>query len=158
MQALVSSARDDFERANFLFFPVAWIPSNTVDIADRAIDGGRLLTRGMTRILSALPTSTGATFSLGKSTVITPEYRPTSLDVFPLESLGIETPTDWLEREKGTIASAFADMSRAGDIYDRVSTGSELGDKMHSVGVLLSRVMKYFSYGITHEDELLQFL
>ncbi|MFZ2255136.1 MAG: hypothetical protein WAW59_06320 [Patescibacteria group bacterium] len=60
----VAGARDDFERANFLFFPFSWIPSGTVDLADRAIDGGRYLTRGLTDILDTIPASTGATFSL----------------------------------------------------------------------------------------------
>jgi hypothetical protein len=41
----IHSARDDFERANFLFFPFSWIPSDTIDLADRATQGGRLLTR-----------------------------------------------------------------------------------------------------------------
>lgn len=31
------TARDDFERANFLFFPFSWIPGETVDLANRAI-------------------------------------------------------------------------------------------------------------------------
>lgn len=118
VRSVVASARDDFERANFLFFPVSWIPSETIDLADRAIDGGRLITRGMTRVLDALPTSTGAVFSLGKSAVFAPEFRPTSLDIYPLDSLGIQTPTDWIEDEKPKIVSAFADMSRAGEIYD----------------------------------------
>ncbi len=35
----IDSARDDFERANFLFLPLSWIPSDTIDLADRATQG-----------------------------------------------------------------------------------------------------------------------
>jgi hypothetical protein len=154
----VRSARDDFERANFLFFPFSWIPSDTIDLADRATQGGRLLTRGLSNILGTIPVSTGATFALPRSDALTPEFRGESLDIFPLESLGIETPTDWIAENSSVIDVAFADMSRAGDIYESVATGSELSDKMHDVGLLLSRGMQYFTYGIKHKTELLEFL
>lgn len=154
----IDSARDDFERANFLFLPLSWIPSDTIDLADRATQGGRLLTRGLTDILDTLPVSTGATFSLGRSESLSHEFRPLSLDIFPLESTGIGTPTDWIDKNSAVIDSAFADMSRAGDIYESVATGSELSDKMHDVGLILKRGMKYFTYAIDHKSELLEFL
>ena len=72
--------------------------------------------------------------------------------------MGIETPTDWIDENRTVLQSAFADMSRAGGAYAGVSTGSEMGDKMHTVGAILSRGMKYFSYGMEHEEELLTFL
>lgn len=49
-------------------------------------------------------------------------------------------------------------MSKAGNIYASVATGSELANKMHDVGVLLSRGMRYFTYGIEHKEDLLTFL
>lgn len=154
----IGAARDDFERANFLFFPFSWIPSDTIDLANRATQGGRLLTRGLSSILDTVPVSTGATFAIARSDAIAPEFRPVARDVFLLESIGIETPTDWIDKNSDVINSAFSDMSRAGDIYESVATGSELSLKMHDVGHLLSRGMKYFSYGISHKPELLQFL
>lgn len=158
IRTTVASARDDFERANFLYLPFSWLPSDTLDIADRAIDGGRLLTRGLGGILSAMPTETGAVFQFARSEELSPTYRPDARDIFLLESVGIETPTDWIDENRTVLQSAFADMSRAGGAYAGVSTGSEMGDKMHTVGAILSRGMKYFSYGMEHEEELLTFL
>jgi hypothetical protein len=101
---------------------------------------------------------TGATFALARSDVLAPEFRPVARDIFLLESIGIETPTDWIDRNSTVIDSAFADMSDAGDIYAGVHTGSSLAGKMHDVGTLLSRGMRYFTYGMSHKTELLDFL
>jgi hypothetical protein len=155
---IVDSARDDFERANFLFFPFSWIPSDTIDIADRATKWWRSLTRGLSRILDTLPSQTGAVFSLDRSEILSPEFRPESIDVFPLESVGISTPTDWLAENQAILQGSFDDMYNAGEIYSQVHTWTLLSNKMHDVGVLLSRWMKYFSYAIEHKTELLTFL
>lgn len=157
VRSILSSARDDFERANFLFIPFSWIPSEKIDIAHRAIDGWRLLSRGMSDILDSLPESSGANFTFDRSETIQPEYRPVSRDIFPLESLWIETPTDWIEKNNKILNQAFVDMNQAGDIYANVPVDSDISKKMHEVWILLSRGMKYFRYGIEHQKELLQF-
>lgn len=156
--SIVNSARDDFERANFLFLPFSWIPSDTVDLASRAIQWWRLLTRWIWDILKTLPDNSQSEYSIDKSDVLSYEYRWVSRDIFPLESIGIDTPTDWLNDNSMVVESAFSDLSRAGYLYGDVATGSELSSKMHDVWVLLSRGMRYFTYASSHKDELLQFL
>lgn len=49
-------------------------------------------------------------------------------------------------------------MKRAGQLYLDVATGSELTNKVHDIGVLLTRSTAYLDFALTHEDELLQFL
>ena len=158
MRTGIAGARDDFERANFLWLPFSWFPGETADLAGRAIDGGRLLTRGLSSVLDTVPVATGSVFSLGRTESLAPEFRSDSADIFPLQTIGIETPTDWLDKNSTVIDSALTDMSRAADVYRGVGTGSELSTKMHDVGSLLSRGMKYLTYATAHKENLLQFL
>lgn len=158
MHTSIASARDDFERANFLWFPFSWLPGETADLAGRSIDGGRLLTRGLASVLDTIPLGTGATFALDRGGSLSPEFRSESSDIFPLQSIGIETPTDWLDKNSAVIDSALTDMSSAARIYGGVGTGSELASKMHDVGSLLARGMQYLTYATAHKESLLQFL
>ena len=97
----IDSARSGFERAHILFFPFSWIPNDTIRLADIAIDGGLALTRGISNITDTLEPSTvtnSATGMIESGSENTLNYRGTARDFTLGTSVGIESPTDWLEK------------------------------------------------------------
>ncbi len=103
----IDTARSGFERAHILFFPFSWIPNDMIRLADIAIDGGLSLTRGITGITQAfhIDPNSGSTPSgaIATETASTLNYRGEARDFVLGSAVGIESPTDWLEKNADRI-------------------------------------------------------
>jgi len=116
----IHEARGYFERANFLFFPFSWIPHETIQLADRATRGGLALSRAFDEAIGVIPTSSGSSTRIDRSTDIGPTYRAAARDYFFGEPYGIDTPTDWLEEHHESITRSIDLLTSAGEIYQSI--------------------------------------
>lgn len=69
-----------------------------------------------------------------KSHEITPTYRGTAEDIFPLAALGVENPTNWLKDHINELQIAENYFAEAGEIYSSISHSSSFSDMFQSVG------------------------
>lgn len=159
----IHDARDGFERANILFFPFRIIPSDTLELAGIAIDGGRQLTRWISTLVSDIPTGTGWVLSpsiiTSESTDIGPSFRPISRDIFPFSSLGIERPTSWLRENRSDIVafqSALVSTSRA---YMRAENKKNpKAQEIAHIGQGVDRVAHLLEKYLQNESQILALL
>ena len=69
-------------------------------------------------IAQALPaniTNSGAVVKKNETDPLS--YRGASRDIFLTESLGIESPTDWIADNKNILTKAQVELATAGDMY-----------------------------------------
>ena len=158
----IDTARSGFERAHILFFPFSWIPNDTIRLADIAIDGGLSLTRGITSITDTLEPSivvdnnTGTVESGSENAL---NYRGVARDFIVGESIGIDSPTDWLEKNMDRIALLSQQLRSAGGVYTRAETieNPRSSDIVH-IGKTLEKLSKYLDFYEQNESSILMML
>lgn len=116
----VHSAKNDFERAKFLFLPFSWIPIDTVDMVNRATHSASEIASNLDSIASTLPDN-NSPFSLkvvenGEESV----FRGNSKDIFPTENMGISLPSDWFAKNSENFANLFTSLQKTGISFSSV--------------------------------------
>lgn len=116
----VYSAKNDFERAKFLFLPFSWIPVDSVDMVNRATNSAAEIASNLNSIVSTLPDN-NSHFSLkivenGEESA----FRGNSKDIFPTENMGIPLPSDWFEKNSENFANFFTSLQNAGVSFSSV--------------------------------------
>lgn len=160
----IHTSRGDFERANILFMPFRWVPQDQFRLASIAIDGGLALTRGMDAVVNTIPTGSGEIFSgsiihdsLDDSSL--PSFRAKARDITLLAPLGIDTPTEWLNKNQDTIrtfATALHDASVAFDRARNISDSRK--DELIHIGNTFGQLEKILGFYESHEKNILQML
>lgn len=107
---IIRASKNDFERAEFLFFPFSWIPMDSVDLAQRATLGGKKLTSAIDDFLEIIPEKQeNSLFQIVENDEKS-VFRGASKDIFPFGNI---SPTDVFKQKETTILSAFSDFSEA---------------------------------------------
>jgi Protein of unknown function (DUF4012) len=151
----IHQARGYFERANFLFFPFSWIPHETIQLADHATRGGLALSRALDEAVGVIPTASGSSSRIDRSTDIGPTYRAAARDYFFGEPYGIDTPTDWLEEHHESITRSIDLLTSAGYIYQSIEWDGEYEKKMRSIGGWLLRLTRALGFYDAHRAQVL---
>ena len=155
---LIHSSRSDFERAQFLFAPFSWIPLEIVDTVGRATEGGRAVATALDSVAENFPDS-DKNFSL--TTKVNDEnsaYRGNSKDIFPLDSIGVPLPTDFLIKNSPAINAAIDEFERAGNIFKNAHGNSLYADKMRQVGNILTSAQPVLDLYKNSQSEILTML
>ncbi len=152
------SARGYFERAHIVFLPFSWIPMEQIELADTALRGGLALSRWLDTLARTLPTGTGTLSMLAKSQVITPSYRWSAEDIFVLSSLGIESPTTWMQDNEDALRTTEDLLRQAGQIYGSEKTTDATGDTFRSIGGAIGQLSSVIGWYFDNEDQVLGLL
>lgn len=159
IRSLVRSARGDFERSSFLFSPFGWIPVSQIDSVKRATNGGLSLTRGLDAVAQTLPETLSSSGIIVKKWDANPlSYRAPAKDISPLESIGIQNPTDWIRKNKSTLVSANTELKNAWLLYAGVTPTGDRTLKMQKMWKVFTRVSSIFDIVLNHETDILKML
>ena len=159
MRDMVRSARGDFERSSFLLTPFSWIPLNQVDSVRRATAWWLALTRGLDLLMQSLPNSTSSSGALVKKDTQDPlSYRAASRDIFLMDSLGIQSPTDWIKDNHTILEKARDEFIAAWSIYSGVIPTGERTLRMQNIWKTLSRVASILDWSIKNQTDILNML
>jgi hypothetical protein len=158
MLETIHSARMGFERSYILFTPFSWIPEKHIKLAHAGIEWGRDITDALILIFETLPESWSGETRIKRADSILPQYRAEAKDIYLLSSLGIDTPTDYLERYRDTIEKAQNKLMSASEAYGRVQIDSEIGEKVQKAAELLSSVSKVMDFYLREETSIIKML
>ncbi len=152
-------ARRNFERANFLFAPFSWIPFDMIDLAQRAGNWGLKMTRSLESVVRAIPAQSGSLspqITLSKNPSL--YFRSPPKDIFLLDSLGIDSPTDWIQNNPQMIEAVSDSWSQVAHIYSGVKWNSQYAQKMRKAGNILSELSHVLAEYQSWQEYWLQFL
>ncbi len=151
IRSMIYSARGDFERSSFLFAPFSWIPIAPIDTLHRASEGGLALTRGLDMITQTLPIDSATGLTVQKDTQDPLSYRAAARDIFPLESVSIGNPTDWIVANKSILASARDEFVSAGELYAGVIPTGERTIRMQKIGRTISKLASLLDWSLAND-------
>lgn len=166
-EVILSSIQDskrDFERSNILFALFRFIPNDQIRLVRMAIDGGLALTRGIDTLVARLPdapltVSGSQVLTDTSSDTVAPDYRGKARDIALLAPLGIDLPTDWLEKNQDAIISFQVALQDAAKAFAQAQsiTDPRRDELMHYSRTFLelSRIIAFYT---DHEKDLLTML
>lgn len=140
----IHNSRTDFERANFLFFPFSWLPIDIIDTANRGISGAKEIITALDNVVSRLPDST--TFFSPKiiDNSESEAHRGNSKDIFLLENIWLDLPTNWLTENKEYIISAFENIKNVGKIFSQARWNSKYDNYLKTAGSIINKFSPVF--------------
>ena len=163
--SIIASIREssrDFERANILFMPFRIIPSDQIRLGAIAIDGGLSLSRALKALVESLPdtrTSTTAMVEYSVEDTTTPTYRAKARDISPLVPLGIDIPTDWLEKNSTTLSYLESSLTDAAQAFARVEKLDDpRKESILHVSRAFSELARILDFYQSHHSDILTML
>ena len=163
--SIIASIREssrDFERANILFMPFRIIPSDQIRLGAIAIDGGLSLSRALKALVESLPdtrTSTTAMIVYSVEDTTTPTYRAKARDISPLVPLGIDIPTDWLEKNSATLSYLESSLTDAAQAFARVEKLDDpRKESILHVSRAFSELARILDFYQSHHSDILTML
>lgn len=151
-------SREEFERANLLFFPYRWLPWDQIKLAKVAIDGGLALTRGGDALLSHMWESTSGTVMKPIRTVGS-LFRPDAVNITPLINLGIEKPTNWIQTHEMDIRYLREELSTSGKAYKNALTlDHEKSAEIAHIGRGIEQFVGVIDFYLAHSKDVLAML
>ncbi len=159
IRTLIRSARGDFERSSFLLAPFSWIPVDKVDTVDKIARWWLALTRWLDMIAQALPENMTTKWLGIKKWEQNPlSYRAASRDIFALESIGIESPTDWIAENSTMIAQAQKEFQNAWDLFAEIKPTGERTIRARQIGGVIERLSVLLGWAVENQAEVLNML
>ncbi len=81
-------------------------------------------------------------------------YRPAARDIFPLESLGITNPTDWIVANMSMLKAARDEFISAGSIYSGVIPSGERTIRMQKIGKTISSIANLLDWSLKNDKTI----